>query len=212
MDNRFWLDKWQRNDIGFHQGEANHLLVAYFGQLPLCAGGTLFLPLCGKTRDIAWLLSRGVQVLGSELSELAVTQLFAELGAVPEIHQQGAHRVYKVPGLTVYQGDFFALDANELGDVGAVYDRAALVALPEKLRERYTQKLMNLTKGAPQLLVTFEYDQTRIDGPPFSIPTAEVQKHYQSHYRLSQLQVCGIAGGLKGEVPASESIWLLARE
>lgn len=62
MDANFWHEKWQRREIGFHQPQANPLLVAYFDKLNLAAGSRVLLPLCGKTRDIAWLLDRGFRV------------------------------------------------------------------------------------------------------------------------------------------------------
>jgi thiopurine S-methyltransferase len=80
VDASFWHDKWQRNQIGFHEPQANPLLLAHFDSLSLRAGSRIFVPLCGKTLDINWLLARGQRVVGAELSEIAVQQLFAGLG------------------------------------------------------------------------------------------------------------------------------------
>ena len=85
MDANFWHQRWERNETAFHQREANPLLVKYFDALSLSKGSRVFLPLCGKTLDIHWLLSNGYRVAGSELSDVAVKQLFSELATEPKI-------------------------------------------------------------------------------------------------------------------------------
>lgn len=213
MEASFWLERWTHNEIGWHERDFNPLLLTHFRQLHVAAGSRVFVPLCGKTKDIAWLLQQGYCVAGSELSELAVQQLFTELGATPSVTKLGAQKRYSTQGLDVFVGDLFALDAAQLGAVDAIYDRAALVALPPAMRERYTQHLLALTHGAPQLLICFEYDQSVMPGPPHSVTAAEVWRHYGAHYRLTLAAVQAVAGGLKGVTPANELVWLLqARE
>jgi len=75
MDAAFWHEKWQNKQIGFHLDDVNPLLVTHFDALGLQAGQTVFLPLCGKTLDIAWLLGNGFQVRGVELHEPAIIEL-----------------------------------------------------------------------------------------------------------------------------------------
>src|SRR5690606_15848969 len=102
----------------------------HFDRLRLTAGSRLFLPLCGKTRDIAWLLEGGYRVAGVELSEVAIGVLFEELDLEPAIERSGNLLCYSGPGIDIHVGDIFELTAAQLGDVQAIYDRAALVALP----------------------------------------------------------------------------------
>jgi thiopurine S-methyltransferase len=209
MEHHFWHDKWARGDIGFHEADANPLLVQHFDALGLAPGSRVFLPLCGKTRDIAWLLEKGYRVAGAELSQVAIDQLFAELGVVPQVATEGQSLHYRAPDIDIHVGDIFELTRANLGSVDAVYDRAALVALPEALRTRYAAHLMQLTGTAPQLLICFEYDQAALAGPPFSIPDAEVQQHYDRAYALHCLSSSALPGGLKGKCPAMEKVWLL---
>lgn len=209
MDANFWHQKWEKRDIAFHQPEANPLLLQYFKQLSLAEGSRVFVPLCGKTRDIAWLLSRGCRAAGAELSEKAIGELFAELEVKPEITSSGSLKHYHAQNIDVFAGNIFDLSQEQLGPVDAVYDRAALVALPEEMRGRYTAHLMKLTAKAPQLLICYEYDQSLIEGPPFSITPEEVKRHYQDHFNLKALAAVNVAGGLKGKYPAKENVWLL---
>ncbi|GAB3271795.1 thiopurine S-methyltransferase [Parahaliea aestuarii] len=211
MDPEFWHHKWQENDIAFHEGKPNPLLQAHFQQLGIPYGGRVFLPLCGKTRDIAWLLAQGYQVTGAELSELAISQLFSELGLVPEVRQRGKLTRYSAHHLDILVGDFFDIDRDDLGPVQAVYDRAALVALPAETRQRYTAHLVEIVDAAPQLLIAFDYDQAQMDGPPFSVDKAEVHRHYGALYRLHEVARQAVPGGLKGKAEALESAWLLER-
>lgn len=209
MEHHFWHDKWARGDIGFHEPDANPLLVRHFDALGLAPGCRVFLPLCGKTRDIAWLLDRGHRVAGAELSRLAIEQLFAELGVAPEVAEAGKTLHYRAPDIDIYVGDIFELTRDTLGPVDAIYDRAALVALPESLRARYAAHLMPLTGTAPQLLICYDYDQSALAGPPFSISDEEVRRHYGDHYVMTRLESGPLEGGLKGKCPATENVWCL---
>jgi thiopurine S-methyltransferase len=209
MDLNFWHQRWAKNETGWHESKTNPLLVKYFQDLSLAKGRRVFLPLCGKTLDIGWLLSQGYRVAGAELSQLAVEQLFMDLGLQPEISEAGELRQWSAQHLDIFVGDFFALSRNVLGPVDAVYDRAALVALPETMRPRYAAHLIEMTNKAPQLLICYHYDQQAIDGPPFSISNEEVARHYTATYDLRLLTSVDVAGGLKGKCPAQEHVWLL---
>jgi len=209
MDAGFWHRRWQKDELGFHEGEANGLLVEHFDALSLAQGSRVFLPLCGKTRDIAWLLARGYRVAGSELSALAVDQLFEELGVEPDRSDLGKLTRYSAPDIDIIAGDMFDLTGSMLGPVDAVYDRAALVALPEDMRGTYAAHLTAITGRAPQFLICFEYDQACMDGPPFSVPGAEVHRHYDERYAVSQVASKDVTGGLKGKCAAVEIAWML---
>jgi thiopurine S-methyltransferase len=208
MQPDFWHQRWAGNQIGFHESQVNPLLVAHLDALGIAHGARVFLPLCGKTLDIDWLLSRGYRVVGAELSPLAVAQLFERLGLTPVVRQAGALECHGAAGLEVFVGDIFNLSAVALGAVDAVYDRAALIALPVPMRQQYAAHLRALTGDAPQLLITLEYDQKCMDGPPFCVPAAEVLGLFSGR-SPKQLSRQDLAGGLKGKCPAAEVIWKL---
>ena len=198
MDQDFWLTRWQKNEIGFHEGAPNTLLVAHIAALGVPAGGRIFVPLCGKSHDMRWLRAQGFKVAGAELSRLAVEQFFAERGLVPAISRRGQMECFEADDITLFVGDIFDLDPTTLGPVDAVYDRAALVALPGGLRECYAAHLITLTGAAPYLLVTFEYDQTPQLGPPFSITEADVQALYGVIYQIDRIETREVPGGIRG--------------
>lgn len=212
MDANFWHQKWEKNDISFHENEANPLLVKHFKALSLAEGSRVFVPLCGKTRDIAWLLTHGYRVAGAELSEIAIVQLFTELGIDPKISSAGVLVNYSAANIDIFVGDIFDLSGNILGLVEAIYDRAALVALPLEMRNQYAAHLMQITNKARQLLVCFEYDQSMMEGPPFSIRNEEVNQHYADNYQLNLISSTDISGGLKGKCAAKENAWLLIND
>ena len=210
MDAAYWHKKWSQNEIGFHQTDFNPLMVAHFGGLDLRDGAHVFVPLCGKTRDIAWLLDEGFRVTGAELSQTAVEELFAELDLTPVVTQDGALLRFATPELVVFVGDIFDVTQHAVGAVDAVYDRAALVALPADLRERYAQHLIAITEGAAQFVLTFTYDQSIMNGPPFSITADMIVDLYDQHYALKLVDERAVPGnGLKGRTPATEVAWQL---
>jgi len=187
MEASFWHEKWESGILGFHQSDGNPWLREHIANLNLPRGARIFLPLCGKTRDAAWLLGCGYLVVGAELSPLAIGALFHELAIQPTESTVGELTLYGAPNIQIFGGDFFALDAHLLGPVDAVYDRAALVALPASQRQRYASHLIQITAAAPQLLITYEYDPEQMEGPPFSVLPDEVRQHYGTVYQLHPL-------------------------
>lgn len=211
MEASFWHRKWERGEINFHESEANPLLTDHVEKLDLAKGSRVFLPLCGKTRDIAWLLARGYRIVGAELSGQAIDALFQELGVEPKIATTGKLTHYSADDIDILVGDIFDISAANLGPVNAIYDRAALVALPAATRKQYATHLMQITGAAPQLLIAYEYDQSVIDGPPFSVSADEVKQHYGAAYQLTPVERRNVVGGLKGKVASTEAVWLLQK-
>ncbi len=209
MDASFWRQRWEKNEIAWHEGKPNSLLVQHFTELSLAKGSRILVPLCGKTLDIPWLLSHGYWVAGAELSKSAIEQLFTELGVQPKISDVGKVEQWSANTIDIFVGDIFALSRGMLGRIDAIYDRAALVAFPEDMRNRYALHLTEMTEKAPQLLICYEYDQRCMEGPPFSIDSEEVKRHYASTYHVTLLSSSEVSGGLKGKCPAKENAWLL---
>ncbi|OUJ12838.1 thiopurine S-methyltransferase [Acetobacter okinawensis] len=210
MDAEFWLAKWKRNETGFHALHPHPALVTYFSGLCAVRGGCVFVPLCGKSLDIHWLLKNNYRVIGVELSHLAVEQLFAELGIHPVIsHLPAGVVVFEGVNIRVFVADIFALTPDMLGPVDIVYDRAALVALPAPMAARYARHLTQLTKCADQFLVCVEYDQERLSGPPFAVMAQDVERYYAQDYTIASIDRSPVANGIKGKEPGYEHIWFL---
>lgn len=186
MQAEFWLERWERGEIGFHLDDINPYLRHYWPQLQVPAGSRVLVPLCGKSLDLLWLRDQGYRVTGVELSRLAVEAFFQEAGLVPEITVIGELQHYVAGDIEVFCGDFFALTTALVPDVVAVYDRASLIALPPDLRVRYVRHLATLAgKPAVSLLVTMDYPQAEMPGPPFAVSEDEVRQLYDG---LAQVQ------------------------
>lgn len=188
MDPDFWHQRWQENRIGFHQDRATPLLEKYWASLQLPAGSRVFVPLAGKSMDMAWLAAQGHRVLGIELSQLAIEQFFAEHGLAPETQDSQYGRHYRAGNIELIRGDIFGIDAGSLSDCSAVFDRAALIALPQELRQRYAGEIYTkLPVGCRGLLITLEYPQHEKQGPPFSVPEDEVRALYNRDWTVTTL-------------------------
>ncbi|PCI86101.1 MAG: thiopurine S-methyltransferase [Hyphomicrobiales bacterium] len=205
MQADFWHKKWQDNKIGFHENAPNSLLTTNFAKLNLAKNSRVFISLCGKTLDIAWLLSKGHYVIGAELSQMAIEQLFEALKLVPQITNHGKLQHYKAENIDIFVGDIFELTNDMIGQIAAIYDRAALVALPESTRHQYVKHIIKISNNAPQLLICYEYDQSLRNGPPFSVSGEEVKTHYAKHYDISLLEKSTAENALS----AVENVWLL---
>ena len=209
MEGEFWHQMWEKGDIGFHEGQVNRMLASFGDKLNLAANSRVLVPLCGKSLDISWFLSRGHEVVGVELNESAVVALFQELGLNPHVTTCKEHKKYQYGNLCVFVGDLFTLTPEQIQPIDAIYDRAALVALPDTMRVAYSKQLMRLSNNAKQLLICFEYQQSAMSGPPFAIMPPVVMEYYHPHYQLDLLARAPVAGGLKGLQEADETIWLL---
>jgi thiopurine S-methyltransferase len=189
MDKEFWLERWRTNQIGFHQTDFNARLTRYWPSLGVRRGACVFVPLCGKTRDMLWLAQQGHAVLGIELSTTAIEAFFAEAGAPYECRQRGVFGCYEAGRIGILNGDFFQLAPLDLSDVAAVFDRASLVALPPDVRRRYAEHLLTiLPLGAQMLLLTIEYDQAGASGPPFAVHPDEVAALFGARCEVELLE------------------------
>jgi thiopurine S-methyltransferase len=176
MEPEFWHQRWTSNQIGFHEGQVNAYLARHYADLGLAPGETVFVPLSGKSVDLRWLADQGAHVVGVELSPIAVESFFAEQGLRPRTSKEGAFAVWESGTIRVLCGDYFALTPAHLAGAQAVYDRAALIALPPQRRADYVAHLDRLLPGGRRtLLVTLEYPQAQMQGPPFSVPECQVR-------------------------------------
>lgn len=178
-----WLGRWKAGRTGWHEPSGNAALKKYWPDLP--AGSTVLVPLCGKSVDLSWLAERDLAVTGIELSRLAVEAFFSEQALSYRVERRGSFAVYRADALpvAVYCGDFFEFHA---GPFDALFDRGALIAFPGELRLRYARHLQPLLKpDAFRLVITLEYDQSRVAGPPFAVLPDEMQRHWPDLERIS---------------------------
>lgn len=189
MDEQFWQLRWEQNQIGFHQRDVNPYLERYWSQLGLPQGCQVLVPLCGKTLDLVWLAGQGYKVLGVELAERAVADFFAEQGLTPEVSQQGGLRRYSAGAIEILQGDFFAVTAAHAANCRALYDRAAIIALPPAMRDDYVAHLESILPWpCDGLMVTLDYEQARLEGPPFAVPENEVRRRLEAGWEVALLE------------------------
>lgn len=212
MERDFWLKKWSTNEIGFHQQEIHPLLETHWPALGVPPGARVLVPLCGKSNDMDWLARRGLEVIGFELSEVAVDTFFAARACVPARDAHGAFRRYRARlgggGITIFCGDFFAATPELCAPCAALYDRAALIALAAAQRAAYLATVRALlTPSARGLLITVEYPAGAVSPPPFSLEADEVAEHYGPAW---QLEPCARqASDIKGYA-GTEAAYLLA--
>lgn len=208
MENEFWHSRWREGRIGFHEGRTNVFLERHGGKLG--TNKRVLVPLCGKSQDLAYLAGLGHEVVGVELVEQAVRAFFEEQGLTPDVEPRNAHRLYRAGNITIVVGDVLMVGHSEVGDVTALYDRAALIALPPPVRARYTHHLRSLlAPGSSGLVVTLEYPQEKMEGPPFSVPEAELRTHYAG-LALQELETGAESESFRSQgIEARSRAWLV---
>jgi thiopurine S-methyltransferase len=188
MEKSFWLERWQRGEIGFHAAEVNAYLVQFWPELRVARNSQVFVPLCGKSVDMQWLRQQEHSVLGVELSHQAAQDFFKEAGCTPERQVDGHFECFEADDICVFCGDFFNLTREDMAKVSAVYDRASMVALPPDMRARYVKHLVSILPRATQiLLIAFDYPQSQMQGPPFAISADEILHQYGDYAEIRML-------------------------
>lgn len=192
----FWLQRWHNNEIGFHQDQINPYLAYFYGEkgpaLEQRKNLKVFVPLCGKSKDMLWLSQSGYKVFAVECSERAVKDFFEENTLNYRHAEKDQHALYMSSDqeavIEIFQGDFFALQQKDLDDVTDIYDRASLIALPLEMRRSYAEKMAELQKpGIRTLLVTLNYDESEMNGPPFSVSEDNVNELYADKFSIEKL-------------------------
>lgn len=186
--NQYWIERWQESQIGFHLSETHPGLLRWFSHSQVLEQSKVFVPLCGKSLDMIWLLQQDCQVIGVEVSQLAVDAFMQEQTLSPKKTLLPDFSLWHVDNLQIYCGDFFRLSANALSGVSHVYDRAALVALDKPLRQQYIEHLLTIIpENCSIFLITVDYDPSEMSGPPFAIPDTEVHEYFSGHFIINKL-------------------------
>ncbi len=189
MEPEFWLERWREGRTNFHQEQVMPLLQKHWPSLGLPEGSRILVPLCGKSLDMVWLAGQGYEILGVELSQYAVEQFFEEHKLAPQLSPWAGGTAYTSGNMQILCGDIFDMSADTLSTCLGVYDRAALIALPPAMRQRYVQHVYsNLPDNYLGLLITLDYPQEQMQGPPFSVPDDEVQALYWPHTTATILE------------------------
>jgi thiopurine S-methyltransferase len=184
-----WVARWREGRIQFHVDKVNPVLGRYVDRLLPEEFGCVLVPLCGKSLDLGWLVGRGYEVVGVELVEKAVEDLFSEIGGNPNISSQGKFQSWQGNGLQVLVADLFELDANVIGKFDAIWDRAALVALRPSDRDHYARNLQEFLRPNGRILLsTISFDPSKMEGPPFSVSANEVRRHFGNSLTVEKLE------------------------
>ncbi len=208
METLFWHKRWKDKQIGFNQTVTNQHLMSFWHKLAIKKNTQVLVPLCGKSIDMLWLQEQGHDVFGIELSGDAVKDFFIENKRQVNEIKHTVFQVSESDNIQLYQGDFFQLTNQDCAGVSAVYDRAALIALPKQMRQEYVEHLFKiLPEQAPILLITMEYEQSKMAGPPFSVTEQEVLELYAENYKVVKLEQ---VNSVINSVEMVEKVYLLS--
>jgi thiopurine S-methyltransferase len=181
MEREYWLNRWIENRTGFHVKGVNPLLERFWPQVAPSGSGRALVPLCGKSEDLRWLAERSHEVVGVDLSPLAARAFFEEQGIACAEQPEPPFTVFRGEHIIYYAGDILDFTTEIGGQFDVIYDRAALIALPPTIRPTYARHVQSLMAVEGRgLLISLEYDTSRMEGPPFSVPEDEVRPLFSS--------------------------------
>ena len=193
MEISYWESRWRNNRTGFHVNGVFPTIVDvwddHFSDVDL---STVLVPLCGKSHDMLWLKHKEAQkIIGIEAIAQACEEFFEEQDEENVISvEKKPFTLYEKGIFQLWQGDFFKMRKKLIPNPTFVFDRAALVALPPDMRIKYVQKIDELTAGSDscvKFLHTFEYNQSKMSGPPFAVSEDEVFQLYDKNWHIHQI-------------------------
>jgi len=188
MEISYWQSRWKKDHTGWHMDTVYPNLPDYWPKLNLNRKAAVLVPLCGKSLDMLWLNEQGHRVIGVDVSKKAAQSFFEDNALSYETDSKASFTIYKSGGLEIWVGDLFKLKPHFLPGIAAIYDKAALIALPEEKREPYAGQIWNLCNKDTQILInTFEYKQEEMSGPPFAVHFEEVKQLYGEHFSIELL-------------------------
>lgn len=194
MDNEYWLQRWREGRTGWHHDDVMPLLAQHWPSLNVPRDTRVLVPLCGKSVDMLWLSQQGLRVLGADVSPIAIESFLAEnhLHARTRSTAEGTHyEVTNAPGgdIEIVNGDVFALPPALIAQCRAFYDRAALIAMPAPTRARFARDIYtHLPVGSRGLLITLDYPEGQMQGPPFSVDEAEILRLFDAQWKMERLE------------------------
>ena len=210
-----WVSRWKEDRIGFHLKEVNPYLIRFSDQLLHQNSDRVFVPLCGKTLDLYWLTTKTKKVIGVELVSKAVQDFFVENKIGYLIQQDETLQKFSSKSIEIYLGDFFDLNPEQTSSFKAIYDRASIVAIEKPERRKYVDHLISfLDKAGRILLITLEYNQNQMEGPPYSVPGEEIESLFAPLCSLKLLETCDILDDRfrkKGLTRLLEHIFLIVK-
>lgn len=188
MELSYWQSKWRKGKTGFHMKDEYPGLPKHWDSLLFDDKPIVLVPLCGKSKDLIWLSEHCEQVVGVEISKLAIEQFFKENLLDANQTTFADFTIYRSNNIEIWNGNFFKLPLHKLPSFDLVYDKAALIALPAEIRKKYAEKIIELCTHKTQILLhQFEYRQDEMNGPPFSVSIEEVRQLFGRQFQLKNL-------------------------
>jgi len=183
-----WLDRWKKGTTGWHRSDINPQLIENINQLAKTRPQKIFVPLCGASLDMKYLIDQGFHVVGVELSSIAIDRFFNENKIEHKVSKVEDFVLYQGKNIEIYCGDFFRLNKNYLYDVSCIYDRAALIALNPDLQKKYVRHLKDILPNSSKiLLLTMFYPQNEMEGPPFSVGDDNVEDLFSGSKEIKKI-------------------------
>ena len=147
-----WLEKWKKAEIPWHKPEVDNNVQRHLEELTQGQpSASILVTWCGKSVDMPWLCSQGYNVVGIELSAVAVRQFFEE-NKIPystSVTTQANGEefvVYQAQDrkLTIFLGDYYKLTPDLAGTFEAIWDNNAFGSSPPADRLQYISVLASL--------------------------------------------------------------------
>jgi len=183
-----WLDRWKKGTTGWHRSDINPQLIKHINQLVEARPQKIFVPLCGASLDMKYLIDKGFHVVGVELSPLAIDRFFKENQIEHKVSKVEDFDLYEGKNIDIYCGDFFKLKKDYFYDVSCVYDRAALIALNPDLQKKYARHLKEILPNSTKiLLLTMFYPQNEMEGPPYSVGDDKVEVLFSEFKEIKKI-------------------------
>lgn len=185
MEISYWHSRWENDKTGWHMDYVYPPLKRIWPQLSIESEAHVLVPLCGKNLDIHWLIDQGCTVTGVDISQKALEHIMKNHSESFTEDSSHGFTIYRSKSLALWQGDFIKLPTDKVPPADLIYDTKAIIALPAEMRSDYAKKLLSLTHSKTQILIqTLQYEQSEMNGPPFSVDEQELKHLLGNRFTL----------------------------
>ncbi|CAL8110762.1 unnamed protein product [Orchesella dallaii] len=205
----YWENRYKKRNFEWHIEEVHPQLLKYLSKLTQLEteetvegskAKKFFVPLCGKTKDIPFLLKLGFEVFAVEAIDSVVQELINENNLELTFDEKRSIYHDKDEQLKIYCGDLFKCPIEEYGPFDCIWDRASFIALDYSFRPSYIDMMKrsvgygseNGVHNFRYLLQSVTYDKSNFAGPPRCVDAADIKEFF----------------GLWADVTVLESNWV----
>ena len=172
LDEKYWEERWEKNEIGWDIGHAAPAITEYMDQLT-SKEVKILIPGCGNAYEAAYLAENG-------FSDITV------LDIAPKAVEILKEKFVDVPEIKVLQEDFF----EHQGKYDIIIEQTFFCAIPPFRRKEYASKSAELLNENGKIIGVLFDKEFNQPFPPFGGCPCEYKPVFEPNFIVKTMDEC----------------------